>query len=48
MTNRGQIFKILEMAFLVYQITRYVIRITEIYSLLYVRDMVTEILTKGH
>ena len=47
-SSGGQIFKILEMAFHVYQITREVIRITKIYSLLCVGCMVREILTKGH
>ena len=45
-SNRGQILKMFKMAFHVYQITRSVIRITKIYSLLYVRLMVKEILTE--
>ena len=44
----GQNFKKLQIAFHVYQITREVIRITKIYSLLCVGCMVREILTKGH
>ena len=47
-SSGGQIFKMLKMAFYVYQITREVIRITEIYSLLCVGGTVREILTKGH
>ena len=38
----------LQMTFHVFQITREVIRITKIYSLLCIGCMVREILTKGH
>ena len=47
-SSRGQNFKMLQMTFHVYQITREVIRITKIYSLPCVGCMVREILTKGH
>ena len=47
-SSGGQNFKMLQMTFHVYQITREVIRITKIYSLLCVGCMVREILTKGH
>ena len=47
--KRGQIFKMLQMTFHIYQITLEVIRIKKnIYSLLCVGFMVMEILTKGH
>ena len=47
-SSRGQIFKMLQMTFYIYQITREVIRITKIYSLLCLGCIVREILTKGH
>ena len=47
-SSGGQIFKMLQMTFHVHQITREVIRIRRIYSLLCVGWMVREILTKGH
>ena len=47
-SSGGQNFKMLQMTFHVYQITREVIRITKIYSLLCVGCMVREILTKGY
>ena len=47
-SNIGQNFKMLQMTFHVYQITREIIRIAKIYSLLCVGCMVREILTKGH
>ena len=47
-SSGGQNFKMLQMTFHVYQITREVIGITKIYSLLCVGCMVREILTKGH
>ena len=47
-SSRGQIFKMLQMTFHVYQITREVVRITKIYSLLWVGCMVRETLTTGH
>ena len=47
-SSGGQNFKMLQMTCHVYQITREVIRITKIYSLLCVGCMVKEILTKGH
>ena len=47
-SSGGQIFKMLKMAFHVYQIPCEVIKITKIYSLLCVGCMVREILTKGH
>ena len=43
-----QNFKMLQITFHVYQITREAIRITKIYSLLCVWCIVKEILTKGH
>ena len=47
-SSGGQIFKMLQVAFHIYQITREVIRITKIYSLLCIGCMVREIFTKGH
>ena len=47
-SSGDQIFKMLQITFYVYQITREAIRITKIYSLLCVGCMVWEILTKGH
>ena len=47
-SSRGQNFKMLQVTFHVYQITREAIRITKIYSLLCVGCMVRKILTKGH
>ena len=47
-SSGGQNFKMLQMTFHVYQITREVIGITKIYTLLCVGCMVREILTKGH
>ena len=47
-SSGGQNFKMRQMTFHVYQITREVIRITKIYSLLCVGCMVREILTKCH
>ena len=44
-SSGGQNFKMLQMTFYVYQITREVIRITKIYSLLWVGCMVGAILT---
>ena len=47
-SSRGQNFKMLQMTFYVYQITRGVVRITKMYRLLCLGCMVREILTKGH
>ena len=47
-SSGGQNFKMLQMTFLVHQITREVMWNTKIYSLLCVVCMVREILTKGH
>ena len=47
-SSGGQIFKMLKMAFHVYQITREAVRITKIYSLLCVGCMVRVIFTEGH
>ena len=47
-SSGGQNFKMLQMTFHVYQITREVIRITKIHNLLCVGCMVREILMKDH
>ena len=47
-SSGGQIFKMLQITFHVYQITHEVVRITKIYSLLCVGCMVRKILTKVH